>query len=433
MQAFVLGRGGQPLMPCHPARARALLKDGRATVHRRCPFVIRLKDRCGGDVQPLRVKLDPGSRVTGIAMVREAPGDRVVVLALIELRHRGQAIRDALTARRGFRRRRRGVNLRHRAARFDNRTRPQGWLAPSLQHRVDTVLSWVVRLRRWAPVAAIAQELVRFDPQALERPEICGVEYQQGTLFGYELREYLLEKWQRRCAYCDVEGVPLQIEHIVSRARGGSNRVSNLTLACAGCNSAKGAQDVRAFLAHEPLRLQRLLAQAKAQLKDAAAVNSTRWALWQRLKATGLQVEAASGGRTKFNRARLGIPKTHALDAACVGAVGSIRNWRQPTLAIKATGRGSYQRTRLTKHGFPRGYLTRRKQHFGFQTGDLVRAVVPAGKHAGVHTGRIAVRASGSFNLQTADGAKQGISHRHCTRLQRNDGYGYTVAPFNLG
>jgi hypothetical protein len=279
----------------------------------------------------------------------------------------------------------------------------------------------------------VSVERVKFDMQALERPGISGVEYQQGTLAGYELREYLLEKWQRRCAYCDAQGLPLQIEHIRSKARGGSDRVSNLTLACRSCNEAKGTQDVREMLAHDPQRLRRLLAHAKAPLADAAAVNATRWALWRRLVATGLPVEAASGGRTKFNRTRLGLPKTHALDAACVGEVGSIANWRQPVLAIKATGRGSYRRTLLTKHGFPRGYLTRRKRHFGFATGDLVRAVVPAGKHAGVHVGRVAVRASGSFDLQTATGGRQGISYRHCTRLQRNDGYGYAVAPSNPG
>jgi len=117
-----------------------------------------------------------------------------------------------------------------------------------------------------------------------------------------------------------------------------------------------------------------------------------------------LPVEVASGGRTKYNRIRLGLPKTHALDAACVGAVDVVLDWNKPTLQIKATGRGSYQRTRLDRFGFPRGYLTRWKRHFGFQTGDLVCAKVPKGKNAGAYVGRVAVRASGSFNLQPARG-----------------------------
>ena len=112
----------------------------------------------------------------------------------------------------------------------------------------------------------------------------------------------------------------MQLEHIQSRARGGSDRVSNLCLACEPCNLAKGAQDVRAFLAYIPARLERILAQAKVPLKAATAVNATRWSLYERLKATGLPVEVGSGGRTKYNRARLALPKTHWLDAAAVGA-----------------------------------------------------------------------------------------------------------------
>jgi 5-methylcytosine-specific restriction endonuclease McrA len=218
-----------------------------------------------------------------------------------------------------MRRRRRG-NLRYRAPRFLNRgNKGQGWIAPSLQHRVDTTLAWVQRIRRWAPVTGVSQELVRFDMQAMQTPGIEGIEYQQGTLAGYELREYLLEKWGRQCAYCGAQNVPLQIEHIQPKARGGSNRASNLSLACRCCNEKKAALPVEAFLAKRPEVLKRILAQAQRPLRDAAAVNTTRWALANALKATGLPVELASGGRTKFNRVHQGVPKTHALDAVCVG------------------------------------------------------------------------------------------------------------------
>ena len=138
----------------------------------------------------------------------------------------------------------------------------------------------------------------------------------------------------------------------------------------------------------------------------------------------------ASGGRTKFNRVRLGLPKTHALDAVCVGQMDGVQGWqvhgwRKPVLQIRCTGRGSYQRTRLDKFGFPRGYLMRSKAVAGFATGDLVKAVVPAGAKQGCHRGRVAVRATGSFNIQTREGVVQGIHHRHCTILQRGNGYGY--------
>lgn len=414
-------------MPCSEKRARLMLARGRARVVRLYPFTIRLVDRLTANsaLQPVAVKLDPGSKATGIAVVREESGNKgAAVLFLAELQHRGKQISEALTARSAMRRRRRG-NLRHRPARFDNRTKPKGWLAPSLRHRVDTAASWIGRLRRLAPVTGLATELVRFDMQLLEKPDISGVGYQRGTLAGYELREFLLNKWNRACAYCGAVDVPLQIDHIVPRARGGSNRESNLTLACEPCNQDKGAQPVEQFLAKRPSVLARVKATARRSLKDAAAVNATRWALFNLLKGTGLPVETGSGGRTKWNRSRLGIPKTHALDAACVGTVEALSGWEKPSLAIKAAGRGAYCRTLLDKYGFPRGHRTRQKSIRGFRTGDIVRAVVAKGAHAGTWAGRVAVRKTGRFDIQTARGVRQGIGWKLCHLIQRADGYGY--------
>jgi len=438
MSVFVLDKQKRPLMPCSEKRARLLLQRGRALVHRRYPFTIRLKDRVGGETQPLRLGIDPGSRTTGLSLMRESVEDQRHVLCLFELVHRGFQIRVALDQRRAFRRRRRG-QLRHRAPRFDNRTRREGWLPPSLQHRVDTLAAWVDRLCRLAPITSLSQELVRFDTQKLINPEISGIEYQQGTLLGYEVREYLLEKWGRECAYCGEKDTPLEIEHVVATSNGGSNRITNLTLACHACNQAKGNDALETFFARDKglkrrlkkhtlsaqTRYQRVIREQKRPLRDASAVNATRWALFNILKATGLAVSVGSGGLTKYNRQRLGIPKTHALDAACVGHFRTLYDWNCPTLVIKAMGRGSYQRTRLTKYGFPRGYLMREKRAKGFQTGDMVKAIVPAGKKAGTHTGRVAIRKTGRFNIQTQDGVVQGISYRHCTIIQRGDGYRY--------
>ena len=440
MAVYVLDSKGKALMPCSEKRARLLLARGRARVHHLTPFVVRLIDREGDscELQPLELKLDPGSKFTGLAVVRVSEqliietgeiAKTVHVLSLMEIVHRGRQISEAITARRSMRRRRRN-NLRFRAPRFLNRGNKQrGWLAPSLQHRVDTTLAWVHRIQRWAPITSLAQELVRFDMQKMqaqaEGGDIAGVEYQQGSLMGYEVRQYVLEKFQRTCMYCGVQHVPLQIEHIHPKSKGGSNKISNLGLACGPCNRKKDSLDVSVFLAKDPARLKRVLAQAKAPLKDAAAVNSTRWALFQALKASGLPVIVDSGGQTKFNRAKLGIPKSHALDASCVGDVQSLTGWSKPTLNIKCTGRGSYQRTRLNKFGFPRGYLTREKCINGFQTGDLVKAEVTKGKKMGTYIGRVAVRASGNFNIQSGNGLIQGISHRYCKRVQMADGYGY--------
>jgi 5-methylcytosine-specific restriction endonuclease McrA len=421
---LVLDANRKPLNPCRPGVARSLLKAGKAKVFRRFPFVIILNKVVESIPHPMQLKIDPGSKVTGIALLQE---NKVVWGA--ELSHRGQQIKDALLTRRALRRGRRNRKTRYRAPRFLNRTRPKGWLAPSLQHRVETTITWVNRLRSYAPITGISQELVRFDLQQIENPEISGVQYQQGTLFGYEVRQYLLEKWGRKCAYCGVENVPLQVEHIHPKAKGGTDRISNLCLACEPCNIKKGTQDIKVFLKKKPEVLKRVLAQVKQPLKDAAAVNSTRWGLFNRLKEMGLPVEVGSGGKTKYNRCRLELPKRHYIDASCVGnALASEIATDQPLLVL-ATGHGTRQMCRTDKFGFPSRYVPRNKFVNGFQTGDIVKAVVTKGKKIGTYVGRVAVRSTGSFNISTSSCLVQGISHKYCQRVHGKDGYNYTFAP----
>ncbi|GHO88100.1 hypothetical protein KSZ_61060 [Dictyobacter formicarum] len=264
--------------------------------------------------------------------------------------------------------------------------------------------------------------------QLMENPEVKGVEYQQGTLQGYEVREYVLEKWNRQCAYCGAKDIPLQIEHIHPRANGGTNRISNLTLACDKCNKAKGIKDIKDFLKKNPEVLKRIQAQAKAPLKDAAAVNASRWALFERLKATGLPVEVGSGGLTKFNRTSRELPKTHWLDAANVGTSTPdtllIKDVRP--LVIKATGHGNRQMCLPDRYGFPRTSAKGAKKVKGFQTGDMVKALVTKGKKGGTYVGRVAVRARGSFNITTIQGTIQGIGYHYCHMIHHCDGYSYT-------
>jgi len=277
------------------------------------------------------------------------------------------------------------------------------------------------------PITGISMELVKFDLQQMEDSAISGVEYQQGELAGYEVREYLLEKWGRMCAYCDAKDVPLQVEHIVCRARGGTNRVSNLCLACEPCNSKKGTQDVQVFLANKPDVLKRILAQAKAPLKDAAAVNTTRWALFERLKALGMPIECGSGGLTKFNRTKRGLSKEHWMDAACVGKSTPEQLYTTGVvlLLITAHGYGNRQMCLMDKRGFPRTKPKQNQSVKGYQTGDMVKAVVRQGKKVGTHVGRVAVRATGFFNITTGAGTIEGINHRYCHPIYRADGYSY--------
>jgi 5-methylcytosine-specific restriction endonuclease McrA len=421
-RVLVIDKNKQPLMPCHPARARELLRKGKAAVFRRYPFTIILKEREGGDVQPVAFKIDPGSQQTGIALVGDFQrGKRLIWAAVLE--HRGQQIKDRLSSRRQIRRSRRQRKTRYREARFDNRRRPDDqrkWLPPSLQSRIDNLWTWLCRLSRACPIASLSQELARFDTQLMQNAEISGVEYQQGERAGYEVREYLLEKFKRQCSYCKAKDVPLEIEHIIPKSRGGSDRVSNLTLARHDCNQRKGNQTAAEF-GHPEVQKQ-----ARQPLKDAAAVNATRWALWRRLETTGLPLEVGTGGRTKFNRTQQGYPKAHWIDAACVGESGAavfIAPKHAP-LHIRATGHGSRQMCRTDKFGFPSRYRLRQKQHFGFQTGDIVKAIVPSGKYRGKHVGRVACRATGSFDITTTLG-KVTTKHANCTIIHRSDGYTY--------
>src|SRR5215831_15677546 len=196
-KVFVLDTNKRPLNPVHPGRARLLLAAGQAAVFKRYPFTLILK--CvveDPEVHPLRLKIDPGSQTTGMALVDDSSGD---VVFAAELTHRGPAIKHAAFQRRAVRRGRRQRNTRYRPPRFHNRRRRSGWLPPSLESRVLNVLTWVRRLGSLCPLDAISVERVKFDLQRLEQPEISGTAYQQGTLWGYEVREYLLEKWEHAC------------------------------------------------------------------------------------------------------------------------------------------------------------------------------------------------------------------------------------------
>jgi 5-methylcytosine-specific restriction endonuclease McrA len=405
--AFVVDQQQKSCRPVHPGRARHLLNRGRAAVYRRFPFTIILRDgEPSEEPEPVRLKIDLGSETTGLALVNDATGQ---VVWVAELTHRGQQVKARLDQRRACRRSRRSRHTRYRPARFLNRRRRAGWLPPSLESRISNMRTWVERLRRWCRVGALSLELVKFDTQVMQDAEISGIEYQQGTLEGYEIREYLLEKFGRKCAYCKATNVRLQVEHTVPQGRHGSNRVSNLTMACKPCNDAKGKRTAEEF-GHPEIQ-----AQAKQPLRDAAAVNATRWALYHRLKAMGLPLETGTGGSTKWNRTTRELPKTHWTDAVCVGEstperlqVGGVM-----PLLITAMGRHSRQMCRTNAAGFPDKQAKATSVVGGLRTGDLVRASVPARSvKAGVYVGRLAVRASGACNVKTARGTIEGIHVR---------------------
>lgn len=409
---FLIDASKTPMNPIHPAHARELMEKGKAAVFRMYPFTLIMKRVVDKIITyPLSLRIDPGSKVTGISLVN----NRDEVIWGMELQHRGIAISDALQTRKAIRRGRRTRHTRYRQARFLNRTRPTGWLAPSLMHRVLTIETWVKRLIKFSPIAEIRQELVRFDLQQLPNPEISGVEYQQGELQGHEIREYLLNKWERKCTYCDTKDIPLQVEHIQPKAKGGSNRISNLCLACEKCNQKKGTQNIQNFLSDKPDLLKKIQIQAKRPLKDAAAVNSTRVALLNRMKLTRLLVTTGSGGLTKFNRTRLGFPKAHWLDAACVGVIETLTILISKILTVKATGKGTRRLCRINRFGFPCSKPRQAYQH-GWQTGDIA-----TGKSV---TGRVVVQSATRLEIRI-DGKRIGGKLIEFKLLHSKDSYSY--------
>ncbi len=382
--------------------------------------MIRLVDRKISDpdtkVGGVEIGIDPGSKFTGISLFRPSSEGRVGLVS-IELQHRGYDIHCKMQRRANYRRRRRSANLRRRQQRSANRARPKGWLAPSLQHRVDSTVSVVNKLRKWAPVTDIHQELVRFDLRG-----------ENGELSKYEIREWLGAKFGWACTYCGATDTPLQIDHIQPKSRGGSDQLSNLTLACVSCNQSKNSSDLHEWLSTRlpPKKAKELadqvLSRRTPSMRDATAVEITKNVLKRALEETGLPVHTGTGGRTAWNRERFHVAKSHTLDALCVGEVNGVVATASSVIVSKSRGRGTYARTVPDKYGFPLRYRGRTKRAFGYQTGDLVRAVVPKGKSEGIHQGRVSIGARGYFTVARVTN----VHVRYCQLLQRGDGYDWS-------
>jgi 5-methylcytosine-specific restriction endonuclease McrA len=336
MKVFVLAHSGKPLMPTTPRRARIFLKTRRARVVTREPFTIQLRFETTTHTQPVTVGVDTGSQTVGIA----ATANREVVFQA-EMRLRTD-ISGKLSQRRQYRRTRRSHKTRYRAARWANRHRSSGWLAPSLRARADATVKAVRFVARVLPIRQITVEIGSFDTQKMQNPEVRGVSYQQGHLQGYLLREYLLAKWQRQCAYCHTSGVPLQVEHLIPTSRGGSDRASNLVIACDACNKRKGKRTA------EECGYPELQAQARMPLKDAAHVSSIKTAVVQLLAQQfgSERVAVRYGYETKYQRMQvLHLPKSHAYDAVAIACpIGEGVKPLAVVYQLRCVPRGNYQR-----------------------------------------------------------------------------------------
>jgi 5-methylcytosine-specific restriction endonuclease McrA len=351
LKVYVHTAQGHPLDPTSPARARTLLNRGRATVVARMPFAIRLKGRNTGYTREVNLGVDSGYSRVGFSAVTDT--EELLAGELI-LR---DDIPKKLKQKKNYRRTRRYRNTRYRTPRFDNRAREQGWLAPSICHKKQAHISLIELIETLLPVSHTKLEVATMDTQQLQHPEISGLEYQQGTLQGYHIREYLLEKWGRKCAYCGKTGVPLQVEHIIPRSRGGSDRVSNLTLSCGRCNQKKGDRTAAEFGYPEIHR------QAKKSLKGAAFMNQVRWQL-----VNELACDHTYGYLTKQRRIELGLPKSHRNDAFVI-AGGSAHHSRGTPFVVTQRRRND-RGIQLNRKGYGRSIRT---QRYDLQPHDLVR------------------------------------------------------------
>ena len=448
----VLDCEGSPLMPTRPSRARRLMRQGRAEKRwHKGVFHIQMTDVSVQDeetvVDGAELNIDPGAGATGIAVTSETPDGRRAH-ALVEIRHRGSRVRNKMDKRRAMRRGRRS-RLRNRQPRFDNRTRPAGWLAPSLVTRLANTETWVRRLCSLFPVTLVRVETAVFDTQLMADQEITGREYQQGDLAGWQLRSYIFHRNGAKCTYCgNTKAERYELDHIVPRSRGGADRVSNLVVSCHDCNLQKGNSSVEEFLQDRPERLTSIRNIRRAPLAGASQMNIIVPELLRRLEAMGLPVAEHDAYTTSWTRKRLGVPKTHVNDALCIGTPNALTYLPAIKTVVKSVGHGDRQMLRPSdRHGNPRGqgyrdycrlprqrqgytrcpgHRSRRKQLKGLASGDLVqfrhrRHGLVRG-YAALTGGRVAVPHAGKpVSVRAQDAVLLARNHGYRVSIETND------------
>ena len=416
---LVIDKRKRPCNAISEAYARILLYSKQAVIHKRFPFTIRLKnDEAVLKNNSYIVKLDPGSRITGVAIT----DDKGSVVMLAELEHRGHIIKRNLDKRRVIRRSRRNRKTRYREARFLNRTRPEGWIAPSVKSRADNVINFIRKYKKLLNISKVEIERVSFDTaQMSSEGELYGIDYQQGSLYQTKLRNFIFSRSKGKCSYCDEKAS--EIDHIIPRSKGGTDSIDNLTATCRACNEKKSNLSLKEFGKLMNKDFSKL--EPKKLPKDAAIVQSARDYMVIEISKLVADTKSYDAWLTKYNRDELGLSKQHYYDALSVGNVQDYKFLTDKVLIISAKGRGSRQMCRMDRFGFPRTSPKGSKSVKGFQTGDIVKAVVPSGLKAGEYLGRVVVRSRGSFDIEANGKVVQSIGYKHCRIIQRNDGYSY--------
>jgi hypothetical protein len=303
LRVFVISQRNVPLMPTYPREARILLKQGKARLVRATPFTIQLLYPTGETVQPVSLGIDPGTRHVAVSATTAA---EVLFEAEVTLKN---DIQDLLATRRAFRRFRRSRKTRYRKARFLNRTKPRGWLAPSVQNKVTQHVKIVKLVHRLLPISSVVMEIAQFDIQKIKNPDIEGVEYQQGPQFNFlNVKAYCLARDNHLCQACKGKSgdKKLNVHHCETRKTGGDSPDNLITL-CSTCHKT----------IHEE-KLVALFKRRSQSFRDASQMNIVRGFIYEAIKAVNPNISITYGYITKYVRETNSLDKSHTIDARCI-------------------------------------------------------------------------------------------------------------------
>ncbi len=399
MFVYVLNCHGEPLMPCRPRKAKFLLKESKAKVVKMVPFTIQLLYGSSGYKQEVSLGIDAGTQHIGVSATAER---RVFFEAEVLPR---TDIQELLATRRQFRRARRNRKTRYRKARFLNRKKAQGWLAPSVQHKVDCHLKTIRLVHQILPVSRTTVEVAQFDIQKICHPEIEGKAYQQGPQVGFwNVREYVLFRENHCCQWCQGKSKDpiLNVHHIESRKTGGDSPDNLITL-CETCHD-------HIHRTHQEHKIKR----KSRGFRDATQMGMIRWRIYEQAKAMFPNVHLTYGYITKHTRIMYDLEKLHLIDARCVSQhplAVSHGTW----YLLKQVRRNNRQLHKATiRKGGKKQRNTASKYVHGFRLFDCV-------KYQGACCFVFGRRSSGYFDLRLLDGTKisASASYKKLAVIQR--------------
>ncbi len=399
MFVYILNCHGQPLMPCQPRKARLLLKSGKAKVVKIVPFTLQLLYGSSGYKQEVSLGIDAGTHHIGVSVTTER-----AVLFEAEVKPRTD-IQELLATRQQFRRARRSRKTRYRKARFLNRKKPERWLAPSVQHKVDAHFKTIHTVHRLLPITKMTIEVAQFDLQKIRNPEIEGKEYQEGPQLGFwNVREYVLFRDRHTCQWCHGKSKDpiLNVHHIESRKIGGESPDNLITL-CETCHDL-------IHRTHQEGKIKR----RSASFRDASQMGMIRWRIYEQVKALFPCVHLTYGYITKHTRIEQELKKSHLVDARCIsGNPGAQSDGTHYLIKLVRRNNRQLHKATIRKGGMRQRNIAP-KYVYGFRLFDCV-------KYRGKVCFVFGRRSSGFFDLRTLNGEKvsASASYKQLTVVQK--------------